>query len=222
MENKIPRNFIADKLQIKREIYNPNPKQKNDSGYDRTDCVIRTFCKMTGKTWKEIFDSISKISMYTCRMPTSDYVIKIFLGENKWRLLSQAHYNCQNIAMFMSAMKCMEMDFIIIGGGHMCFYSNGVWYDNKYCFEFATDFLICKDFEVYMRDSDINRFIEFNKNRLESMIKVEKSNGEKLEIAVNTLKAVSTRLSNGDDYMNGAMIDSIKAIDNALKMIGGI
>lgn len=222
-KNKIPYNFIADKLQIKREIYNPNPKQKLTSGYDRTDCVVRTLCKMSGRTWKQVFDTLSKISMATCRIPFCEYVIEIFLHDYKWKQLDKQYYEkeCQNVAMFMSSMKDAEMDFIILGGGHMCFYSNGIWYDNKYCFEFATEFLVCNNFTVYMHDSGISKFIEYNKNRLDYMIKLEKTNGEKLEIAVNALKAISARLSNGDDYMNSSMVDSIKAVDNALKMIGG-
>lgn len=221
--NKIPYNFIADRLQIKREIYNPNPKQKETSGYDRSDCVVRSLCKMSGKSWKEVFDTLGKISIATCRIPFCEYVIEIFLQDYKWRELGVQYYidQCQNVAEFMYAMKAAEMDFIILGGNHMCYYSKGVWYDNKYCLEFATDFLVCSNFTVYMHDSGVSKFIEYNKNRLDYMIKLEKTNGEKLEIAINALKAISTRLSNGDDYMTPSMIDSIKAADNALKMIGG-
>lgn len=49
----------------------------------------------------------------------------------------------------------------------------------------------------------------------------EKTIEEKLEIAVNALRAISTRLWNRDDYMNTSMLDCIKTCDNALKMIEG-
>lgn len=223
-KNDIPYNFIADKLQIRRQIYNPNPKQKETSGCDRADCVIRALCKMSGKTWKQVFNTLSQISIRTCRIPLCKYVIEIFLQDYGWKALSEHYYKkkYQNIAMFMSDMKDSGMDFIILGGDHMCYYSQGVWYDNKYCFEFATSFLVCENFTVYMHDSGISKFIEYDKKSLAAMIKTEKTNGEKLEIAIDALKAISIRLSNGDDYMNSSMIDSIKTVDDALKMIGGI
>ncbi len=60
---------------------------------------------------------------------------------------------------------------------------------------------------------------EARKERLKQMC--GKTDGEKLAIAVNALKAISKRISKNDDYLNSTMIDCQKAADNALKMIGG-
>ena len=60
---------------------------------------------------------------------------------------------------------------------------------------------------------------EKRKERLKKMC--GKTDGEKLTIAVNALRAISTRISKSDDYINSTMLDCQKTVDNALKMIGG-
>lgn len=78
--------------------------------------------------------------------------------------------------------------------------------------------------EILDEDSSLTEKItveEFEK-RKERMIAIcGKTSEQKLNIAVNALEAIKTRIDTTDDYLNSTMLDIKGAVINALKMIGG-
>jgi hypothetical protein len=161
---KVPYNFIADKLNIKRELYNPNPKQTIRSKEDRLDCCIRTLCKITNKPWKEIHRDIAELCIERGRMEGSLKIFEEYLNKALlWQEMPEKYYSkYQNIAEFMYNER--RGSFIIRSAEHVAPYINGVWYDSRYCLECASSFMYHESFCVYAAQEYILQ-LEYNEKK---------------------------------------------------------
>lgn len=57
--------------------YNPNPLEKRTS-----DCVIRAFCKASGKDWDTVYQELCKVAFEVKSMPNDDSVWKPYIEEH--------------------------------------------------------------------------------------------------------------------------------------------
>ncbi len=66
---------MATKQKTRNRYYNPNPLKQEGA-----DCVVRAFCKATGKDWDTVYNELCDLGRELKDMPNSDRVWKAYVG----------------------------------------------------------------------------------------------------------------------------------------------
>lgn len=152
--------FLSNRLGIKLRVYNPNPGQKNDSGYDRIDCPLRVLCAVTNLTWKQAMEALYLKALKLNRTPFCNQALVGVLNDHgyyqvKHNLIAKKY---DSIAQFICTHD--NLQFIILAENHVCYIHNGAIIDNKFCLECTNNFLVIRSFAVLMNPENFEKFLD--------------------------------------------------------------
>lgn len=117
----------------KHKYFNPNPKKREDVG----DCVIRAFCKATGKDWDAMFKELCELAFELKALPNSDVTYKEYLkrshdfAEHKLRI--KKGVKRPTVESFAKANK--KGTYILTLANHLVAVVDGYYYDTWDCGE---------------------------------------------------------------------------------------
>ena len=117
--------YIYKALDIKYKFYDCNPNNtKKYSASACNDCSVRTLCKITGKSWYEVFNDLITTGITLKSMPDSIKVIHKVYASNGLKLLKVKG----TVGAFMAKHKTGA--YAIMIEHHMFAYIDGVIYDS--------------------------------------------------------------------------------------------
>lgn len=115
----------------RHKFFNPNPTKRTDIG----DCVLRTFCRATGKDWDTVFKELCEIAFELKALPNSDVTWKAYMersGEfREHKLIIKKGSKRPTPTTFSKAHK--EGTFILSLAGHLVCVQDGFFWDTWDC-----------------------------------------------------------------------------------------
>ena len=125
--SKTPALFLQNYIPVKYEYYECNPKnlykpEKKVKGH--YDCIVRSFCKVSGLGWSKVYQMLVDESWKKFDMPDAvsvSHAVARKLGFKHKKLIS-------TVAAFICAHP--KGTYVICIFGHMFPYIDGVIYDN--------------------------------------------------------------------------------------------
>lgn len=132
IEDRKSRLFYADLLGVKTEYYNPNPCQEgNEDDEDRNDCIVRAICKVLNKSWRDVFEDMSKFGSSVGMLIDTNPFIELYLARHGYINISEIiseNDDIITVGEFMYRYKTGR--YIVSSVPHAAAYIDGVWYDN--------------------------------------------------------------------------------------------
>lgn len=108
------------------KFYNPNPSKSTKVG----DCVVRAFCKATGKEWRDIYIDLCTLGLELSAMPNDKETWKEYLNRNNFKhhkITVKKGSKRGTVAEF--AKKNKKGTFVLSVANHLVTVQDGFYYD---------------------------------------------------------------------------------------------
>ena len=105
-------------------FYNPNPQNKLVG-----DCVIRAICKLTNRSWEDVYLDVALQGFMMHDMPTSNHVWSTYLKSIGFvpHLLPDTCPDCYTVKDFCTDFPTGT--YLLAIGSHVVAVENGMYYD---------------------------------------------------------------------------------------------
>jgi hypothetical protein len=122
--------LAVTKEKTRNRFYNPNPVNRTNA----SDCVVRAFCKATGREWKTIYMELVEIGLEIGGMPNGDETWKEWIKRNpfiKHSIKIVKGSKRPTVAQFAKEHK--KGTFILNVANHLVTVVDGRYYDTWDC-----------------------------------------------------------------------------------------
>lgn len=121
-------NFYLDKLGIKMEEFNPNPKHTDLKNYRNiNDCMFRSLCKLLNKDWDTVFKEMTELVFQEKLMQNSTNLIRAYLEPIGFKRYDFPFERKTTVVEFMYNHK--KGKYLVGTAKYIVCYIDGVIYD---------------------------------------------------------------------------------------------
>lgn len=186
VEKRESSKFYLNLLGVKMKYYDPNPYANlHDDPEDRQDCVIRAISKILSKSWKEVYEDLSKIGLELGIPMNHSKAYTLYLSKYGYIDISDILYEQKDVTTIGQFMNLYKNTISFVSDEfHAVAYIDGEIYDNKaHIDNFDINYFLIDEFQdIFVRidDDTLKDVIEKKFSKLEELSSIESRVSDKI------------------------------------------